>query len=235
MRADAVGARRLAGERDGVRVAAERGDVALHPGESGVLVEKPERSGPVQAREPEEPEDAEPVVDGDHHQRPGLGETARLDVGARACGEPTPVQPHQHRQPGVGGGAGRHGDVDREAVLGDAARGAVRGARRRGQLGAPGARFGGGPGAVPRLRLPRGLEAVLPDRGCRVRDPPVAQHRSVGGAQQLTLLDGDELAERRRVLGCAGTRARGEKDAGCAERHDGAAHPAHEVQAAVAD
>ena len=149
MAADAVGTRGLACERDVVRVAAERGDVALHPAQRGLLVQEPERARPVQPWQAEEAEDPEPVVDGDHDQRPGLGEAARVGVAARARVEPAPVDPHQHRQPGVGRGPGGHGDVEREAVLGGAPGRGVRGAGRGGELGTPGPRLGRRAGAAP--------------------------------------------------------------------------------------
>ena len=61
--------RRLAEDRDVVRVAAERGDVVTHPLQCGDLVEQRDvaraREAVVEMVEVREAERAEPVVDGD--------------------------------------------------------------------------------------------------------------------------------------------------------------------------
>ena len=195
--ADAVGARRLAGERHVVRVAAEGRRVAVDPAKGGLLVHQPERPRPLQTGETEEAEDAQPVVDRDDDQRPGLGEPPGVDVAARARAEPAAVHPDEHREPRVRARADGHGDVEREAVLGVARGRGVRGAGRGGELGAAGAGDERGPRARPRGGWLRRLPAQLPDRGRGVRDALVAQHRPVDDAEQPALLDPDARVEGR--------------------------------------
>ncbi len=137
----------LARDRDVAGVATERGDVAVHPAERGLLVHQPERARARQPGQAEEAEDPQPVVDGDDDERAGLGEPSRVDVAARARAEPAAVDPDEHRQAGRRTGAGRHGDVEGEAVLRLARGGGVRGAGRGGELGAARARRRRGPGA----------------------------------------------------------------------------------------
>jgi hypothetical protein len=161
-------ARRLAEDRDVARVAAERGDVALHPLEGGRLVgEAIVAVGAVVAlvREPvggEEPERAQPVVGADDHhalRRQVVTDVVRLL--RRSGGEPATVDPeHDGKVVGVGG----RPDVQRQAVVVGVRDRRDRRQRRVGVLGTGGAGHGGveNPAiGLPGVGRPPG---VVPDR-----------------------------------------------------------------------
>ena len=108
---------RLAAHRDPGRVAAERGDVALHPLQRRQPVEHP----PVgrRALDGGEPLDAQPVVDR-HHDHAVAGEARAPVPGAAVASrhEAATVDPHQHRQPAGAGVGAEHVEVE-AVVAGD--------------------------------------------------------------------------------------------------------------------
>ena len=124
---DAAG--RLPGDRDLARVAAERGDVVLHPVERG----DPVVHGAVHGRagDRQEPLGSEPVVDAhDHHAVTGEPVAPVPGAGVAPGREPATVDPHEHREPHAAEIRGE--DVEVEALvagqhgLGDDREGPVR-------------------------------------------------------------------------------------------------------------
>src|SRR4029079_16437793 len=96
--------RRLAKDRDAVRIAAKRGDVSLHPFERGNLIERAVIArGMIRgfSRERgmrEVPKGAEPIVDGHYHDAffREAGPIVRRDR-AGASDQGAPVHPYHHR------------------------------------------------------------------------------------------------------------------------------------------
>ena len=92
---------RLTGDGDVARVAAELVDVALHPPQRGLLVHQPVVAGRAagsrrQRGMGQEPERAEPVVDGDDHGAFG-GQLRRVVVAGAVRRQAAAVDPHEHR------------------------------------------------------------------------------------------------------------------------------------------
>ncbi len=191
---------RLAGDGHLLRVAAEAGDVVVHPPQRRLLVGQAVVAGfaiAAQRRMGQEAQRSQPVVDRDDDDVAPRGEPAGVvDVGA-AVEEPAPVDPHHDRPSGGGRRAGRRPDVEVEAVLtGGPSEVRVEG----GVLDAAHPGLGGVAYSVPGRRWLRGLPAQRADRRRGVRDaaeqPEIraddAAYRSRGG------LDHGRIGGRRR-------------------------------------
>jgi hypothetical protein len=140
-RADAEGAGGLAGDGNLAWVAAEAGDVVLHPLQGRDLIEQTDGAGVgerrVEGGQVGEAEGAEPVVDADHDDVAVQREAGAVVPGHRALtvAVAAAVNPYQHRPACVVGGWGAH--VEAQAVLvpayrrvgGQAAGGRLRGGR----------------------------------------------------------------------------------------------------------
>ena len=119
---DIAAARRLAEQRHPVRIAAEGGDVALHPTQRLELVVQTEIGCDALAREPgmgEEPEHTEPIGDRDHHRALGrepMTLVVRL-VGPAAAVAATVEEHHDGQR--TAGARPRRPDVEVQAVLAD--------------------------------------------------------------------------------------------------------------------
>ncbi len=166
-------ARRLARDRDPARVAAEGGDVALHPPQRGHLVEQAviavggQRRG-AEAGHVQEAEHAEPVVEGHHDDVVGVHDQRAVMLVTGPVDQPAAVDHDEHRKPAAMSVGGRE-HVEEQAVLG-----VLPGAIAAGQLRAAVAVGGGAADAVPRLGRLRRLPAQRSDRG-----------RGIGNAEEL--------------------------------------------------
>src|SRR5262249_20598026 len=118
---DRPAAGRLAADGHLRRVTAEPGDIPVYPGQRRLLVHQavvarlPVRAG--QRRVGEEPEDAQPVVDGHHDDTGGVHDEAAVVLVRAAVGQPAAVDPEVHRQPGAGADSGRALHIEVQAVL----------------------------------------------------------------------------------------------------------------------
>ena len=173
LRVHAQAARRLAEDGHVERVAAKEDDVAPHPGQRRLLIEDAVVAGDVVGRlggergVGQEPERAQPVVDGDHDHVTLLDELRGVVVVALAHHESAAMDPDHHRVEldAIAWPVRGHEHVQEEAVLGGAGE-----AERARPLRAVGAELRGVahavPARVPRRRSPAGV----PDRRGSVGD-----------------------------------------------------------------
>ena len=170
---DAEATRRLAGDGDLARVAAEAFDVVAHPLERGNLVENAVdarvRELRAKALEVRESQRAEAVVDGYRHDVAVGGETRAVvpRYGALAVAVAAAVDPHQYGTPAVVQGRCLH--LQRQAVLVPADRGRI-GHATACDLRRGGAELAGVAHTRPGLKGLRGPEPAWTDWRCGVRN-----------------------------------------------------------------
>jgi hypothetical protein len=160
----------LAEHRHVAGVAPERGGVAGHPAQRGLLVLEAEGPRIVQPGMAEGSEDPQPVVDRHHHHHhhhvPDGGEPAAVEEAAGPDGA-VAVDPHQHRPWLLRVGGPRDDDVQAQTVLGQAGHLGIGG----GLLGAHVARPGGVCHLGPRAHRLGSPPAQLARRRRGIGDP----------------------------------------------------------------
>ena len=188
--ADGDAAGRFAENRHLLRIAAERGDILLHPLEprdhvqQAVIARDVVRGLGAQLRVREETQLPDAVGDADqHHALPGQLLPAVVRFGSGAGAESAAVDPNQHGDV-VARGFRRRPDVQVQAVL---ARVHARAASAA--LHAPGAELGGLPHALPFRGGLRRAPAEVADRRRGERDAPVDRQPVFGGPLHQSALD----------------------------------------------
>ena len=192
---------------DGVRVAPKGGDVLLDPVQGENLVENAVVAGDaflcllLQGGVGEEAKGVHPVVDGhQNHALFGKALAVKLLFRAAPVQKGAPVNPKEHRQPGLGRGGGRGPDVQVQAVLafvvGQAAVELLAVEVHGGQvgLGAAGPKGGAVPHSLPGGMFLGAAEAQRPHRGLGIGHAPEDDGLLVlaQGALHGPLLCGDD-------------------------------------------
>ena len=161
MRANRIAAGGLAADRDPCRIASERGDVFLNPTQRRLLIHQTEVAGLLgDVGMGEEPERAEPVVEADPDDARFLDDLCHVRLVRAAVDEPSPVDEHIDRQPGVSADVRRPPHIDEEAIFRFRSRAVC--AFRGGAIGAEGFRL---PDVLPAFSRLRGAPALVTDRG----------------------------------------------------------------------
>ena len=161
MRANRIAAGRLAADRDPCRIASKRSDVVVNPTQRRLLIHQAEVAGILgDIRMGKEPERAEPVVEADPDDARFLDDLGHVRLVRAAVDEPSPMDEHIDRQPGVGEDVRWPPHIDEEAIFRFRSRAVC--AFRGGAIGAEGFRL---PDILPGLNRLRRAPALVANRG----------------------------------------------------------------------
>jgi hypothetical protein len=161
MRANRIAARGFPADRDPCRIASERSDVFVNPTQSRLLIHQAEVAGILgDVRMGEEPQRAEPVVEADPDDASFLDNLGHVRLVRAAVDEPSPVDEHIDRQPGVGRDGRRPPHIDEEAIFRFRSRAVC--AFRGGAVSAEDFRL---PDILPAFGRLRRAPALVADRG----------------------------------------------------------------------
>ena len=135
----------------------------------------------------EEPERAEPVVEADPDDARFLDDLGHVRLVRATVDEPSPVDEHIDRQPGVGGDVRRPPHIDEEAIFRFRSRAVC--AFRGGAIGAEGFRVSD---ILPAFSWLRGAPALVDDRGSGIGNSEESFDGAVVRAADRTGLRGHD-------------------------------------------